>query len=176
MFFREITHMGRGFLITISAGLVFLLAGISFGQTGTVAQNNAGTAVGQKNGPGAMALVFKDYRGVAIGMNSDKVRDVLDKKPKVDDDSGFYYVFSDKESAQIEFDPESNVRLISVTYSSDKAAPTFEDVFGSEVPLTAEADGKIYKRVSYPDAGVWVAYFRGGGKDPSVSVTIQKML
>lgn len=39
----------------------------------------------------------------------------------------------------------------------------------------ADADGRIYKLVRYPELGYWVAYSRTTGDAPVVSVTMNKM-
>ena len=122
------------------------------------------------------APLVKDYRGVTIGMTADQVREKLDKKPKLEDQNGFYYVFSDDESAQIQLDKDKKVRVISASYSGrDSAAPTFADVFGADAPLTENEKGGVYKLVRYPQSGFWVAYSRVSKDNPMVTVTMQKM-
>ena len=118
--------------------------------------------------------VLTEYKGIKIGMTAQEVRDKFDKKPKIDDKDGFYYVFSDEEAAQIRLDKNKRVRLIAVTYSGGDA-PKYEDVFGTDVPLKEGENGKIYKMMRYPQAGYWVAYSRTAGDKPVITVTMQKM-
>ncbi len=125
--------------------------------------------------PEVQRPLFQSYKGVEIGSTSDKVRDELGKA-EIDDKDGFYYEVSKGEIAQIRLDKAGKVRLISVTYSGESTPPTFEEVFGSTAKTEAgKAEGKLYKLVRYPEAGYWVAYSRGAGEKPSVTVTIQKM-
>lgn len=145
-------------------------------QTNNVSQNNVTEAsVQQEEKPTVMQPVFTEYKGIVIGMNADDVRAKLDKKPKIEDKDGFYYVFSDEEALQLVLDENKKVKVISIIYSGESAnAPTYESVFGKDVPLEKSVDGRIYKLVRYPDSGFWVAYSSGAGENPIVTITIQK--
>lgn len=118
---------------------------------------------------------MQDYRGVAIGMTADEVRGKLGSA-KTEDKDGFFYVFSDTETAQIMMDADQKVRVISIDFMSDhKNPPSFNDVFGADEKAEPKPDGGIYKMIRYPDAGMWVAYSRLGGDQPVISITINKM-
>ncbi|MGI8467055.1 MAG: hypothetical protein ACR2N3_01230 [Pyrinomonadaceae bacterium] len=117
--------------------------------------------------------VLTDYKGVAIGMTADEVKDKLGKA-KIEDKDGFYYKFSDDEAAQIALDKDKKVRAISEMYSGDNA-PKYTDVFGTAAQTVTAPDGSIYNLVRYPEAGVWIAYSRSAGDKPFVTVTLQKM-
>jgi len=117
--------------------------------------------------------VLTAYKGVRIGMAADEVRETLDKKPEVAYKDGFYYVFSDDESAQIMLDAERKVTAIVAIYRNGKA-PKYTDVFGAEASLAETPDGRIYNLIRYPEAGFWVAYNRTAGDEPVITVTIQK--
>lgn len=125
---------------------------------------------GKKNLP-----AWQNYKGVAIGMTADEVRAKLGA-PKLDDADGFFYVFSETETAQVMFDAKKNVSAISVVYAAEYAAtpPTFADVFGKTEQLTAKPDGSIYKMVRYPDAGYWISYSRMAGEKAMVTITVRK--
>lgn len=117
--------------------------------------------------------VFKDYKGVGIGMRSAEVAEKLGK-PKVKDEQGELFVISESELVQVVYDKDAKVSEISITYSGKNAtAPTTLAVLGEEV--AAATDGRIYKLVRYSDAGYWVAYSRTAGDAPVVSVTIKKL-
>ena len=125
----------------------------------------------------AFQPVFTGYRGVMLGMSADEVRRTLNEKPKYDETDGFYYVFSDKESAQFVLDENKKVKMISVIYRKGNAdAPSFEDVFGKEIPLETDAAGRINKLVNYPEAGFWIAYYQTAGENPRTTLTIQKIM
>lgn len=116
--------------------------------------------------------VFKDYRGISIGMSADDVRAKLDRVKKGDTQDLF--VFSEHESAQIYYDDKHKVTAISVDYFGDNSnAPAPETVVG--VALQAKGDGSMYQLNRYPDAGYWVSYNRTAGDKPIVTITLQKM-
>lgn len=121
------------------------------------------------------APVMQDYRGVKLGMTADEAREKLGK-PKTEDENGFFYVFSDDETAQVLLDGDHKVNVISVTYSNDyHNPPSCEDVFGKGVEPETKPSGTLYKRVTFPKDGYWVAYSRTAGDKPIVSVMFNKM-
>lgn len=153
--------------------LVFWLASRSFAQEVAQQKPVTGPAVSKSATP---SPVMTEYRGIKIGLTADNVRELIDEKPQSSDDRGYFYVFSDSETAQILIDSDKKVRAIAVTYlGKDANAPTYEAVFGKDVPIKRAADGRVYNMVTYPDAGYWVAYSSLGpeAKDPLVSITIQ---
>lgn len=118
---------------------------------------------------------LQNYKDIKIGSTADEVRDKLGKAV-IDDKDGFYYEFDDIELVQIRLDADKKIRLMSVTYTNkNKNAPKFEDVFGTDIAVEPNTDGKVYKRVRYPEAGYWVAYSRTAGDKPTVTVTVQKL-
>lgn len=119
----------------------------------------------------ANAPVFKDYRGVSIGMSAEEVRAKIDGL-KQDKDQDFL-VLSDRESAQIYYDDQGKVIAISVDYFGGSNAPAPDAVLG--VAVEAKADGSMYRLSRYPDQGYWVSYNRTAGKKPIVTITMQKM-
>jgi outer membrane protein assembly factor BamE (lipoprotein component of BamABCDE complex) len=118
---------------------------------------------------------WQGYKEIKIGTTADEVRAKLGKATAEDKD-GFFYTFSDTESAQILLDGEQKVRVISVMYSKEHSTqPKFEDVFGKTEHAEPKPDGAIYKMVRYTEAGYWVAYNRLAGETALVTVTIQKL-
>jgi hypothetical protein len=117
--------------------------------------------------------VFKDYRGVQIGMSADEVRKKLDRLK----DGGLgqdFFAYSESESAQIYYDKERKVIAVSVDYfGGDANAPSASAVLGEE--LQAKPDGSMYQLKRYPDAGYWVSYNRTAGDKPIITITMQKM-
>ncbi len=162
------THLSRslimGFLRPMSlvtAGL--LLAGSSAGQT---ARNRA-------TGPVEEAPVFHEYRGVQIGSLTDEVRKKLGTPADKGDEQDFF-LFGEKETAQILYDKEHKVIAISVDFTNGaNAVLTPQQVFGADIE--AKPDGSKYKMVRYPKAGYWLSYNRTPGDAPLVSVTFQKI-
>jgi hypothetical protein len=116
--------------------------------------------------------VFKDYRGVTIGMTAEEVRAKLADAKKGDRQD--YLVFSEGESAQIFYDDQGKVTAISIDYFGDKSnAPSSDAVLGAA--LQAKADGSMYQLNRYPEAGYWVSYNRTAGDKPIITITMQKM-
>ena len=116
--------------------------------------------------------VFKDYRGVKIGMTAEEVRAKLEglKEGKRQD----LLVISERESAQIYYDDQGKVTAITIDYFGDNSTPPSpETVLGAA--LQAKADGSMYQLNRYPNAGYWVSYNRTAGAKPIVTITMQKM-
>ena len=119
--------------------------------------------------------LLQDYKGIKIGLTEDEVRDRLGK-PKVSDQTGYFYVFSDEEQAQIGFDGEKKVNMIAVFYSAGhENKPQYTDVFGADAVAPRKDDGSIYNVINYPQAGYWIAYSRLAGDQAMVTVTMQKL-
>ena len=119
------------------------------------------------------APVYQDFMGITLGMDADEVRAKLrhlkDKGERQD-----FFVFSESQSAQIVYDDQGKVVVISVDYvGKDNSAPSPESVLGEAVQ--AKQDGSIYQLKRYPEAGYWVAYSRTAGDNPIVTVTMQKI-
>jgi hypothetical protein len=117
--------------------------------------------------------VFKEYRGVQLGMTADEARKKLGV-PKDKSDEQDFFIFNENETAQIVYDPTHKVVTISADFlSTDASVPTGKQVFGSDVE--AKPDGSMYKMVRFPKAGYWLSYNRTGGGSPLTTVTLQKI-
>jgi hypothetical protein len=138
------------------------LAGFSVAQT---ARNRAGGA--------EEAPIFHEYRGIQIGALTDEVRKKLGS-PADKGDVQDFFIFGEKETAQVLYDKEHKVVAISVDFvNGANGVITPQQVFGSEIE--AKPDGSKYKLVRYPKAGYWLSYNRTAGDTPIVSVTLQKI-
>jgi outer membrane protein assembly factor BamE (lipoprotein component of BamABCDE complex) len=116
--------------------------------------------------------IYSEYKGVKIGSTADEVRQKLGE-PKELGDNQFFYVFSEKETAQIVFDAQKKVTAISIDYvGTGSGTPECKAVVGAD--LTPRPDGSLYKLIRYPKLGYWVSYNRTTGDSPIVSITIQK--
>jgi hypothetical protein len=117
--------------------------------------------------------LFSEYRGVQIGSPADEVRKKLgtptDKSAEQD-----FFVFGDKESAQILYDKSGKVVTISVDFMNGASGViTPRELFGGEIDV--KPDGSMYKMVRYPKAGCWLSYNKTAGNQPLVTVTLQKI-
>lgn len=155
-------------------GLVFILiTSVVKAQSTNSSQAVASATKPSANSPTlATGPVFKDYRGVTIGMTVKEVRSSLDriKEGKGQD----YLLYSEGESAQIYYDNQGKVTAVSIDYFGDSSkAPTPDEVLG--VSLKPRADGSMYQLNRYPEAGYWVSYNRTAGDKPIVTITMQKI-
>jgi outer membrane protein assembly factor BamE (lipoprotein component of BamABCDE complex) len=130
------------------------------------AQNSGGEKRGDKP-------LYAEYKGVRIGMDAEEARKKLGN-PTDKGDVQDFFVFSEKESAQVFYDKERKVMAVSVNYVGDNSgAPLPKVIVGADIE--AKADGAMHKIVRYPEAGYWVSYNRTGGDDPLITVTMQKI-
>ncbi|HEY8413839.1 MAG TPA: hypothetical protein VIK76_20635 [Pyrinomonadaceae bacterium] len=151
----------NGFLLVT---ITFLLSTVGVAQTTRKALN-----VAPDESP-----IFQEYRGVQIGWLADDVRKKLGNPADKGDEQDFY-MFGEKETAQILYDKATHkVTAISVDFmngASDVITP--QQVFGAD--FETKADGSKHKLVRYPKAGYWVSYSRTAGDTPIVTITIQKL-
>jgi hypothetical protein len=161
-------HLSRPFRMsllkpTLLVAASLSLAGFSAAQT---ARNRAG-------GQTEEAPVFHEYRGIQIGSLTDDVRKKLGS-PADKGDVQDFFIFGEKETAQVLYDKEHKVVAISVDFvNGANGVITPAQVFGSDIE--AKPDGSKYKLVRYPKAGYWLSYNRTAGDTPMVSVTLQKI-
>lgn len=119
------------------------------------------------------APIYREYRGVMLGMTADEVRAKLGS-PSTSDATSDTFMKSDKELATVYYDAGKNVIAVVTTYTgSDSGAPDALAVFGSDV--TPGEGGSISEMVRYENDGYWVSYNRIPGDDPVTIVTIRKI-
>jgi hypothetical protein len=157
-------HLSRSsrFLVELTSAILLslLLTGLLVGQS----RNKA---------PAEEDPTFHDYRGIQIGTLADEVRKKLGT-PAAKSDEQDFYVFNDKETAQVLYDATHKVTTISVDFSSGATGViTPQQVFGADVE--SKPDGSKYKMVRYPKVGYWISYSRTAGDTPIVTVTMTKM-
>lgn len=116
--------------------------------------------------------LYTEYKGVRLGMTVQDVRTKLGN-PGFKDSEMDYYSFSDTETAQIVYDSERKVKMISVDYLNGTGAPDHKTVVGGE--LETMPSGALLKTVRYENQGFWVSYGRTAGPVIIVTITIQKM-
>lgn len=122
----------------------------------------------------SIAPVFKEYRGVEIGMTADNVRGKLKDYLRSKNETEDFYLFSGGEAATVYYDAEGKVTAISADFPAKSVkAPSAKEVLGLDA--APKTDGSVYSLVRYPEAGYWVAYSRTSGDSPLVTITIQKM-
>lgn len=162
-------------LLPAAVALIFAVSIANAQQTSTATpQEEVATVVNQPPAKSSASNlpVYKDYRNIRIGMTAQEVRSTLDGLNK--DTAQDFFVFSEKESAQIYYDEQGKVTAISIDYFDGNGnAPAPEAVLGAAV--AAKPDGSLYQLKRYPEAGYWVSYNRTAGDKPIVTITMQKM-
>ena len=134
----------------------------------------AATGAAVSNPAAEAAPVFKEYKGVKIGMSADEVRDGLKSFLKDKGDKQDFLVLSDAETAQVYYDSTGKVTAISIDYLTKNGhAPTPVEVLGADV--APKPDGSIYALKRYPAAGYWVSYNRTSGDNAIVTITMQAL-
>jgi hypothetical protein len=154
--------------------LVALVAVVSCGLFGLSATANAQTSKSRadfSNKITAEQPLYAEYKGVRLGMTDNEVRAKLGV-PAMSDKELDYFVFSDTETAQVNYDATRKVRAISIDYANGAGAPDPKTVVGADLEMR---DGSPYRMVRYPGLGFWVSYNRTAGPVIIVTITIQKM-
>jgi hypothetical protein len=175
---KEDTHFNLPCLALTGLALVWFMSGASLlciveaqnhsSARATVAGANANDQTKGEDDP-----LFSEYKGVRIGMTTDEARKKLGEPQDKSDEQDFF-VFNEKESAQVFYDKAHKTYAISINYlGGGTATPAPKGVLGSEIE--AKPDGSLYKMVRYRKAGYWVSYSRTGGTDPLTTVTIQRI-
>jgi hypothetical protein len=137
------------------------------------AQETTAKVVPAKMPTAGERTAFAGYKGVMIGLTADEARRKLGD-PRDKSDTQDFYVYGERESAQVYYDKNGKVSLVSVSFVGEvEGIPTPQQVFGE--PIDAKPDGSIYKMVRYPKLGYWISYNRTAGEDPIVTITVQKL-
>ena len=157
-----------------SVVLILCAAGVvAFCGTGAKAQTTAAKAGPRAISSAADKSLYSEYRGIAIGVPTADVHTKLGKAKEASDTQE-QFIFSDNESVQFYYDAGHKVNAIVITFQGDVSkAPTAKDVFGEDVPPSA--DGTVFKMARYPKAGYWISYTRTTGSDAMVNIAMQKM-
>lgn len=133
-----------------------------------VASTPAGETVAAKAAPEPL---YREYRGVTLGMSAKDVRAKLGK-PEEKSDVMDFYVFNERERARVYYTEGKATAVIATYIGKDATAPAPAAVLGTEIE--AKPDGSMYMMTPYKQAGYWVAYSRTVGDSPMVMITMQK--
>jgi hypothetical protein len=115
-------------------------------------------------------IIYREYRGVRIGMTMEETRSKLGE-PVFKSDDQDVYVFTANETTQVVYNKTRKVTCISTDYLGGVGAPDYRAVVGSE--LETRRNGSKYKMVRYDNEGFWVSYNQSIGTVPMITVTIQ---
>lgn len=147
--------------LLIGAILLLLLGMLAKGQAQTL-------------GPRANSQqsVYREYRGVRLGMTAAETRAKLGEPAMKSDEQDFYMV-SSNETAQIAYDRDQKVTTISTDYVGGLGAPDHRAVVGEA--LLRRPDGSVFAMVMYDSERFWVTYNRSAAVVPVVTITIGVM-
>jgi len=120
---------------------------------------------------GQSAPVYKDYRGVRLGMTATDVRAKFGE-PVMKSNEQDFYIFSQNETTQIVYDVFQKVVTISTDYTGGVGAPDYTAVVGTGA-LLQRPDGSLFRMVQYESQGLWVSYNKSAATVPVVTITIQ---
>lgn len=134
--------------------LLLLLATVAKGQTGPAQP------------------LFREYRGVRLGMTAEEARAKLGL-PAMKSDEQDYYVLSANETAQVVYDAAQEVVTISIDFSGGVGAPDYKSVVGDG--LLQRPDGSLFRMVRYNSERFWVSYNKSASVVPVVTITIGSM-
>lgn len=136
-------------------------------------------ANGQNKAPGkgttkahaeAQQPLYKEYRGIRLGMTAVEVRAKLGD-PTLKSDEQDFFVISANETTQIAYDTALKVATISTDYTGGVGAPDYRTVVG-EGMLQTRPDGSVFKMAMYDAERFWVTFNKSAGTVPTVTVTI----
>ena len=115
--------------------------------------------------------LYREYRGVRLGMTAEEARAKLGVPAMMSDEQDFN-VFSANETAQIVY-ADKKVVTISTDYTGGIGAPDYKNVVGEG--LLQRPDGSLFRMVLYNSERFWVSYNKSASEMPVVTITIGKM-
>lgn len=136
-------------------------------------------ASGQTAAPGARTTkahvqvqqpLYREYRGIRLGMTATEVRAKLGE-PSLKSDEQDYFVISANETAQFAYNTAQKVVTISADYTGGVAAPDYRSVVGDGLLLN-RPDGSLFRMVMYDSERFWVSYNKTATTPNIVTVTI----
>ena len=152
--------------------MYFLLGALLLLFLGIVAKGQSAT---QPTTAKAHALVqqplYKEYRGVRLGMTAAETRAKLGE-PALKSDEQDFYVLSANETVQIAYIAQKVV-TISTDYLGGVGAPDYKSVVGEG--LLEKPDGSLFRMVMYNSERFWVTYNKSASAVPLVTITIGTM-
>jgi hypothetical protein len=114
--------------------------------------------------------VFRDYKGISLGMPVGQARKKLGA-PQYKGEKLESYTISENEIVSIFYDDQDKIIALTIDYINTIKAPAPKAVLGRDI--TPKADGSMSEMIRYPKAGYWVSYLRTAGDEPMITITMQ---
>src|SRR5262245_45617430 len=131
--------------------LIFLLIGLLLilllGRLVASGQGITARAIAPRPQAQAQQPLYREYRGVRLGMTATEVRAKLGE-PAMKSDEQDFYVLSASETTQVVYDAAQRVMTISTDYTGGVGAPDYKSVVG-EGMLLQRPDGSVFKMAMY---------------------------
>lgn len=118
--------------------------------------------------PIAQQPLYREYRGIRLGMTATEVRTKLGE-PAMKSDEQDFFVFSTNETAQFVYLAQK-VITISTDYTNGVGAPDYKSVVGEG--LLQRPDGSVFRMVMNDAERFWVSYNKSASTVPTVTITI----
>ena len=119
--------------------------------------------------PPVQQPLYREYRGVHLGMTATEVRAKLGE-PAAKSDEQDFYIFSANETTQFAYNTTQKVVTISTDYTGGIGAPDYRSIVGEG--LLTKPDGSVFRMVMYDSERFWVSYYKSAAVVPTVTITI----
>jgi len=149
----------------IGALLIMVFAAVLARGQGELAKPRTLKAQAQVQQP-----LYREYRGVRLGMTATDVRAKLGE-PAMKSDEQDFYLISANETAQIAYSTAQRVVTISADYTGGAGAPDYKSVVGEGL-LLERPNGSLFRMVMYDSERFWVSYSKSATTLPIVTITI----
>jgi hypothetical protein len=128
-------------------------------------------AQGQTGHSQVQQPIYREYRGVRLGMTAEEARAKLGVPAMMSDEQDFY-VLSANETTQIVY-ANQKVVTISTDYTGRIGAPDSKRVVGEG--FLQRPDGSLFRMARYDSERFWVSYNKSASLVPVVTITIGTM-
>jgi len=158
--------------ITIPEMIFLLIGAILMLLLGSLVANGQSPAPGEliaRAQARAQQPLYREYRGVRLGMTATEVRAKLGE-PAMKSDEQDFYIFSVSETTQVAYNAAQRVITISTDYTDGVGAPDYRGVVGEG--LLQKPDGSVFRMVMYDAERFWVSYNKSASTVPTVTITI----
>ena len=164
-------HSTEPFRIGWVEMLYFLMGVIILLLLGVIAKGQS--TPGLKSISQIQQQVYREYRGVRLGMTATEVRAKLGE-PVLKSDEQDFYVVTPNETTQIAYSTAQKVVMISTDYTGGVGAPDYRAVVGEG--LLQRPDGSVFRMVRYDSERFWVSYNKSATGAPIVTITLGAIL